>query len=330
MMKYHFLIASLFIVTGVHAQNPVIHHQFTADPTARVFNDRVYLFPSHDIISPVEPERKWFCMADYHLFTSDNLVDWNDHGVILSQKDVPWGNPDGYSMWAPDCVEKGGKFYFYFPDAKREGRGFAIGVAIADKPEGPYVPEKAAIKGVMGIDPCVLQTPSGENYLIWSGMGLRGARLSDDMCSVLGEPVRLDEGLPQGFKEGPFAFEREGKYYLTYPWVQDSTETLAYAVSDQPLGPYVFKGLIMNESPVGCWTNHHSLVKFKNSWYLFYHHNDYSPDFDKNRSVRIDKVVFNADGTIQQVVPTLRGVGMTPSDSEIELDRYSSIYPVGT
>ena len=117
---------------GARAQNPIITNQFTADPTARVFNGRLYLFPSHDIISPVEPKKKWFSMADYHMFSSTDLTEWTDHGVILSQEQVPWGKPDGYSMWAPDCVEKDGKYYFFFPDAPKEGRGFNIGVAIAN------------------------------------------------------------------------------------------------------------------------------------------------------------------------------------------------------
>ncbi len=325
-----FLLGLLLGVPGASAQNPVIRNQFSADPTARVFGDRVYLFPSHDIISPVEPERRWFSMADYHVFSSADLTDWTDHGVIVSQEDVPWGKPDAYSMWAPDCVEKNGKYYFYFPDAVKEGFGFAVGVAVADRPEGPYTPEKHPIEGVYGIDPVVLQCSDGSACLIWAGMGLRGARLSDDMLSLEGEPVRLDEGLPEGFKEGPFAFEKDGRYYLTYPWVRDKTETLAYAMSDSPLGPYTFKGLIMEQSPVSCWTNHHSLVEFKGQWYLFYHHNDYSPDFDKNRSVRIDKITFNEDGTILPVTPTLRGVGNTPATSLIQVDRYSQLYPVGT
>jgi hypothetical protein len=137
--------------------------------------------------------------------------------------------------------------------------------------------------------------------------------------------VRLDRSLPEGFKEGPFVFKRDGKYYLTYPWVRENTETLAYAMSDSPLGPFEYKGLIMKESPAGCWTNHHSLVEYKGQWYLFYHHNDYSPDFDKNRSARIDRVYFNKDGTIQEVIPTLRGVGPVKASSKVEIDRYSGI-----
>src|SRR5574344_1891642 len=86
------------------AQNPIISDQFTADPTARVFNGRIYLYPSHDIKAPKGQRQDWFCMADYHVFSSDNLVDWKDHGVILSQTDVPWGKPDGYSMWPVSSV----------------------------------------------------------------------------------------------------------------------------------------------------------------------------------------------------------------------------------
>ena len=103
-------VAALCLASAAFAQNPVIRDQFTADPTARVFEGKVYVYPSHDIISPVEPERKWFSMADYHVFSSEDLIDWQDHGVILSQENVPWGNPEGYSMWAPDCVYKNGKY----------------------------------------------------------------------------------------------------------------------------------------------------------------------------------------------------------------------------
>lgn len=328
------LIASAFAVfclmTAAKAQNPVIRDQFSADPTARVFEGKVYVYPSHDIISPVEPERRWFSMADYHVFSSEDLVNWTDHGVIVSQENVPWGKPDAYSMWAPDCVYKNGKYYFYFPNAPKTGRGFAVGVAVADKPYGPFVPEAEPIKGVSGIDPCVLNASDGNSYIYWSGMGLRGCKLADNMLELDGESVRLDANLPAGFKEGPFIFEREGRFYLSYPWVQDRTETLAYAMSDNPLGPYEFKGIIMAQSPSACWTNHHSLVEYKGEWYLFYHHNDYSPQFDKNRSVRIDKVIFNEDGTIQPVSPTLRGVGITPAKSLIQIDRYSFLSGGGT
>ena len=334
--------AALLVGVGLFAQNPIIKGQYSADPTARVFNGKVYLVPSHDIISPVEPERKWFCMEDYHVFSSEDLVNWTDHGVILNQKDVPWGNPEGYSMWAPDCVEKDGKYYFYFPNASK-GRGFAVGVAIADRPEGPYIPEPNPIEGINGIDPCVLQASDGNAYIFW-GNG-RCAKLDPSMTKLADdnpkttmkwgnremEMVGVDclRGLPSRQAEGPFAFEYNGNFYLTYPYVKENTEVLAYAMSKEPMGPYEYKGIIMERSQNECWTNHHSIVNFKGQWYLFYHHNDYSPNFDKNRSVRVDKISFLPDGTIEQVTPTLRGVGETKATDHIQMDRYSAIYHYG-
>lgn len=326
--KLFALLAGLGFVVGIQAQNPIITGQFTADPTARVFEGKLYLYPSHDIPSPIERLKEWFCMADYHVFSSENLVDWTDHGMILSQENVPWVDSESYSMWAPDCVYKDGKYYFYFPASPKGKKGFNVGVAIADKPYGPFKPLPEPIKGVGGIDPCVLLDTDGQAYLYWSGRGLNVAKLKDNMTELASEPVLVAD-VEDGFKEGPFAFKRNGKYYLTYPWVKDKTECLAYAMSDNPMGPFEYKGIIMEQSPTGCWTNHHSLVEYKGQWYLFYHHNDYSPEFDKNRSVRVDSLTFNPDGTIQLVTPTLRGVGITDAGKAIQLDRYSAISQEG-
>ena len=342
------LLSLLAVATlSVSAQNPIVRNQFTADPTARVFNGRVYLYPSHDIPAPSSVSKiaghqasEWFCMADYHVFSSDNLTDWQDHGVIVSQEQVPWGKPDAYSMWAPDCVEKDGKYYFYFPNAPKSGRGFAIGVATADSPTGPFRIAAEPIRGVMGIDPCVLVDTDGTAYLYWSGMGIRGARLKDNMTELDGELETVTfpqggtmqvggqqmQGLPDGFKEGPFAFRRGDWYYLTFPWVrkEKGTETLAYAMSRSPLGPWDFKGVFMAEHADSCWTNHHSFVEYQGQWYLFYHHNDYSPLADKRRSACVERVTFRKDGTIQEVKPTLRGVGTTKATARMEVDRYSA------
>ena len=322
-------LLTLLTITSVAvgAQNPIIRDQYTADPTARVFNGRMYLYPSHDIVSPVEPEKKWFSMEDYHVFSSDNLTDWTDHGVIVTQNKVPWVQRDSYAMWAPDCVEKDGRYYFYFPAAPRgkERKGFGVGVAVAQHPEGPFMPMWRPIEGLHGIDPCVLIDPKdGKAYIYWAGMGMWMARLKDNMMELDSEPQQVQK-LPEGFKEGPFVFSHGGKYYYTFPWVRDSTETLAYAMGDSPMGPFEFKGVIMDESPVACWTNHHSTVEYCGQWYLFYHHNDYSPNFDKLRSARCDRLYFNADGTIQKVTPTLRGVGVSQARSRLQIDRYSRI-----
>ena len=320
------------------AQNPVIRDQFSADPTARVFNGKVYLYPSHDIFPPAGQRQDWFCMEDYHVFSSENLTNWQDHGVIVTQNKVPWVRPDSYSMWAPDCIEHNGKYYFYFPSSPKNGGGFGVGVAVADRPEGPFIPEAEPIKGIFGIDPCVLQASDGNAYIFW-GNG-RCAKLKPNMKELADDNPREKvkfgnrevemigvhclKDLPNRQAEGPFAFEYNGNYYLTYPYVREKTEVLGYAMSKNPMGPYEYKGLIMQEHENGCWTNHHSIVNFKGQWYLFYHHNDFSPRDDKRRSVCIEKLFFNADGTIQEVKPTMRGVGINNATEKIEVDRYST------
>ncbi len=334
--KSHWLLPSIFMCfsfIGI-AQNPIIRNQYSADPSARVFGDRVYVYPSHDILATEGKGRKdWFCMEDYHVFSSDNLVDWTDHGMIVQQNKVPWVRPDSYSMWAPDCIERNGKYYFYFPSTPNEtiatGRGFAIGVAVADKPTGPFIPQINPIKDVKGIDPNVFIDKDGQAYLYWSGGNIFGAKLKENMLELDSEVKTLGELPSKGLKEGPYLFERNGIYYMTYPHVEDKIERLEYAISDNPLGPFKVMGAIMDESPTGCWTNHHSIIEFKNQWYLFYHHNDYSPTFDKARSVRADVLTFNADGTIKKVIPTLRGIGVSSATKEIQIDRYSNISEKG-
>lgn len=322
--------ASLLAGTAAFATNPLIMDQFTADPTARVFDGRIYVYPSHDIKAPPEYKGKpdWFVMEDYHVFSSDNLTDWKDHGVIVTQTGVDWVKPDAYAMWAPECVYKDGKYYFYFPAIAKEG-GFRIGVAVADKPDGPFKPLPAPIDGVKGIDPSVLIDKDGSAYLFYSAQKIFVAKLKPNMLEIEGEPQVIDNLPTKGLLEGPFAFERNGVYYLTYPHVANKIERLEYATSDSPMGPFRQAGVILDESESGCWTVHHSIVDYKGQWYLFYHDRDLSPDFDKNRSIRADKLFFNDDATIRKVIPTLRGVGLVNADSEIQIDRYSAISPTG-
>lgn len=317
------------------AQNPIIRDQYSADPSARVFGDRVYVYPSHDILAPEGVVRKdWFCMEDYHVFSSENLTDWTDHGMIVQQNKVSWVLPNSYSMWAPDCIERNGKYYFYFPSTPKDtlgiGKGFTIGVAVADTPSGPFLSQPNPIKGVRGIDPNVFIDKDGQAYLYWSSRDIFGAKLKENMLELDSEVKTLTHLPSKGLKEGPYVFERNGIYYMTYPHVENKIERLEYAISDNPLGPFKVMGVIMDESPTGCWTNHHSIIEFKKQWYLFYHHNDYSPIFDKARSIRADSLSFNADGTIKKVIPTLRGIGVTNVTKEIQIDRYSKISEKGT
>jgi hypothetical protein len=330
-IKSLILLAGLVLLsTNANSQNPIIHDQFTADPTARIFNGKVYLYPSHDIPAPESfPRKDWFCMEDYHVFSSSNLTDWTDHGVIVSQDKVAWVNPTSFSMWAPDCVERNGKYYFYFPANIKTGKGFGIGVAIADKPEGPYVPQPEPITNVRGIDPCVFIDKDGQAYIYYSLNRIFAARLKDNMTELASEPVVLGDLPTKGLVEGPFLFERNGKYYLTYPHVENKIERLEYAIGDNPLGPFKVTGVIMDETPMGTWTNHHSLVQYNGQWYLFYHQSAYSPKFDKNRSVCIDSLLFDENGTIRKVIPTNRGVGITNALGKVEIDRFSYKSPTG-
>ncbi|MBN2012863.1 family 43 glycosylhydrolase [candidate division KSB1 bacterium] len=334
-MRYHGVLAFIFatlafiLANNTSAQNPIINDQFTADPSARVFDGKVYVYPSHDILANEKRGRiGWFCMEDYHVFSSLNLADWTDHGVIVRQNKVEWVDSTSYSMWAPDCIYQNGKYYFYFPARRKNAemrRGFTIGVAVSETPYGPFIPQATPIENVHGIDPNPFIDKDGQAYLYWSARNIYVAKLKDNMLELDSEPMIIPNLPEEGLKEGPYVFERNGIYYLTYPHVQDSTERLEYAIGDHPMGPFQVTGVIMDELPSGCWTNHQSVIEFNDQWYLFYHDNDLSPRFDKNRSIRIDSLFFNNDGTIKKVTPTLRGVGLTDASQKIQIDRYSYI-----
>ena len=319
------IVTVFFLNYFALAQNPLILDQYTADPTARVFNGKIYVYPSHDIKCTEDKGKPgWFCMEDYHVFSSENLTEWKDHGEILNQKDISWADSEAYSMWAPDCIEKDGKYYFYFPTKPEKEEGFTVGVAISNNPDGPFIPQQNPIAGVNGIDPNVFIDTDGEAYLYWSGRKIYVAKLNANMTALASTPQVIANLPEEGHLEGPFMFKQNGKYYLTYPHVANKTERLEYAMGDSPEGPFTVTGVIMDESPTGCWTNHHSILKYKEQWYLFYHHNDLSPEFDKNRSIRADSLAFNADGTIKKVIPTLRGVGVNSASDTLQIDRFSS------
>ena len=311
------------------ADNPLIMDQFTADPTGRLFDGKIYLYPSHDMNNAHEARNGagWFAMEDYHVFSSSNLIDWKDHGVIINQKDVPWVNGAANAMWAPDCVTKNGKYYFYFPASNR------IGVAIADHPEGPFKVEAKPITG--GIDPCCFLDKDGTAYLVWAQNALFIHKLKPNMTEL--DPdvqtLRVPNLPTQGLVEGPFMFERKGIYYLTYPHAVKTagfeSEQLEYATGTTPLGPFTVKGVIMDQTANHCWTNHHSLVEYQGQWILFYHDKQLSPSFDKDRSVQADYITFNDDGTINKVVPTFRGVGTRDAKARIQIDRYSAMSKEG-
>ncbi|MFY0598634.1 MAG: family 43 glycosylhydrolase [Cyclobacteriaceae bacterium] len=322
-----FTLALLFTFFSfcASAQNPIITDRFTADPTARVYNDTLFVFPSSDTTCIQAKGNNGFCMHSYHVYSTVDLTNWTDHGEIINHNNVPWVKPNSYGMWAPDCIKKGDKYYYYFPAVPEDGSSFRrIGVATADRPTGPYTPEESYIEGIEGIDPNVFTDDDGKSYLYYGGgENLYGVELNDDMVSIKGKPIII-QGLPAKYKEGSFVFKRNGIYYFTFPHAPSGSEEISYAIGDSPLEPFTYKAKVLERWKDGCWTNHHSFVEYKDQWYLFYHHFDISND-KHLRSVCVDRVYFDEEGNIPEIKATLRGIGYVSSDEIIQVDRYSKL-----
>ena len=236
---------------------PIISSIYTADPSGRVGDDgRMYLYCSHDCY-PRGKNSLHDGIDEYHVFSSSDLVEWRDEGEILRSDDVEGGLHTGSFMWAPDCVYKNGKYYFYFPHPDREpwGENFQTWVAVSNSPAKDFK-VLGYIKGVGGdgmIDPCVLIDDDGRNYLYYGGCGMpKGVELEDDMMTVKGEIHDL-EGL-YDYHEGPWVFKRSGIYYMTYPDNFYGVNRMAYAISENPLGPWTYKGFYL--APTGSLTSH--------------------------------------------------------------------------
>jgi len=304
---------------------------YTADPSAHVFNGKIYIYPSHDIESgiPENDNGDHFDMRDYHVFSMDSIDgEVTDHGVALDVKDIPWS---GRQLWAPDVACKDGKYYLYFP-LKDKNDIFRIGVAVSEKPEGPFIPESNPIKGSFTIDPAVLEDNTTDFYIyfggLWGGqlqryrnnkaienpsepaddepaLYARVAKLSDDMLEFAEEPrdvVILDEnGEPlkagdydRRYFEGPWMHKYNDKYYFSYS--TGNTHRLCYAIGDNPYGPFTYAGVIL--TPVVGWTTHHSICEFEGKWYLFHHDSVPSGGRTWLRSIKVIELEFNEDGTI--------------------------------
>ncbi|MGB4415857.1 MAG: family 43 glycosylhydrolase [Paludibacter sp.] len=298
----------LIIIFGLHvaqAENPFVRHMYTADPSAHVWADgRLYVYPSHD----VDPPRGCDLMDQYHVFSTNDMKTWVDHGEILRASQVSWGRKEGGFMWAPDCVYKDGKYYFYYPHPSEShwNDSWKIGVAVSNKPAEGFV-DCGYIDGMGGefmIDPCVFIDDDGRAYMYYGGGSrddrCKGGELNDDMVS-LKTPMQTMEGL-KDFHEATWVFKRNGTYYLTYSDNTQPYNCMRYATSDKPLGPWMYRGVYLES--VGCETTHGSVVEYKGQWYQFYHNNDISGKGNL-RSICFDKLYFNKDGSIKVVKQTL-------------------------
>jgi len=300
-------------ITGCFAQNPFVTSIYTADPSAHVWADgRLYIYPSRDI----DPPKGCDLMDRYHAYSTVDMVNWRDEGEILNSSQVSWGRKEGGFMWAPDCAYKNGTYYFYFPhpSGTEWNRTWKIGVATSDKPTSDFKSVgyfKRLSENAM-IDPAVFTDADGQAYMYYGGGGVcQGGKLKVNMVEMDGDMKNM-EGLSD-FHEATWVFKRNGIYYLTYADNNPKVNQLRYATSSNPLGPWKYGGVYLK--PTGCGTSHGSVVEYKGKWFAFYHNQSVSGRGNL-RSVCVDLLNFNTDGTIQEVVQTTTGVpsvGLAPS-----------------
>ena len=328
--QYHLLLAiSLLASILVKAQdrrsNPIISHMFTADPSAHVWEDgRLYVYPSAD----QAPPRGYRKMDGYHVFSTDDMITWKDHGEILHSDQVTWGRKKGGFMWAPDCAYKDGVYYYYFPHPstdKNFSKSWKIGVATSTKPASDFRVQ-GYIEGIKSlIDPCVFIDDDGQEYFYHGGPDdAYGGKLKDNMMEIDGN-LQLIEGL-EGFREGLYIFKRDDIYYAIYPDDFPKYNKMRYAMSDSPLGPFKNNEVFIGSTDV--ITMHGSVVQFKDQWYVFYHNGNLSGGVATNRSVCFDPIYFNEDGTIQMVKQTL-GVQLPTFHNDINFNEMFGTLPIG-
>lgn len=276
--------------TTMPTTNPILP-DFHADPSARVFNGKLYIYPSHD----APGARNWKSMVDWHVFSTEDMVRWTDHGVAFSLKDITWAKEEA---WAPDCIQRNGKYYFYFP------AGSQVGVAVSDSPTGPFKDalgeplvkrDEAGIRWM--IDPNVFIDDDGQAYLYVGGARKLGVvKLKQDMITRDG-PVQLLD-MPK-FYEGVWVHKRNGTYYASYPTRPEAANSQAnlmvYSMAKSPLGPFEYKGELLDNHSHNV---HGSITEFKGQSYLFYHVQGPS---NWERRVCVAPLFYNDDGTLKPV-----------------------------
>lgn len=286
--------------------NPIIRHKYTTDPTALVHDATVYLYTGHDE-APVGVEK--YVMNDWLCFSSKDMVSWTEHPVPLRASDFTWAIGGAY---APKVIERDGRFYFYAPITHASIPGRAIGVAVADNPAGPFRDAKgsALITGEMtnaaeefvNIDPTVLVADDGQAHLFWGKSQCFYARLKTNMIELDSEITTVE--FP-GFAEGSHLHKRNSWYYFSYGYQRP--EKVAYAMSRSLAGPWEFKG-ILNELAGNCETNRPAIIDFKGKSYFFYHNGGLPDGGSHRRSVCVDYLYYNSDGTMKRVKMTSEGV----------------------
>jgi beta-xylosidase len=292
------------------ADNPFVQTIYTADPAPMVYNGRVYVFTTHD-----EDGATWFDMHDWHVFSTNDMANWQDHGVVLSLDDFSWAD---LNAWAGQAVERNGKFYFYVP-MRLNGAQMGIGVGVSDSITGPYTDARGSPLVADGeIDPTVFIDDDDQAYLFWGNPNLWYAKLNDDMISFaedpqqieltvqgFGPPEREDSDRPTAYEEGPWLYKRDGTYYMVYA-ANCCSEDIRYATAPSVTGPWTYGGIVM-ETEGGSFTNHPGVVDYEGNSYFFYHNGALPGGGGFTRSVAVEDFTYGSDGSIPQIRMTDAG-----------------------
>ncbi|MCD7901298.1 MAG: glycoside hydrolase family 43 protein [Bacteroides sp.] len=294
-----------FVANG----NPIITYKYTADPAVLVYDDKVYLYAGHD---ECPPPHQHYLLNEWCVFSSSDLKTWTEHPVPLKAKDFAWAKGEA---WASQVIEKGGKFYWYVTVEHGTIPGKSIGVAVADSPLGPFKDARgsALITNDMtteytriswdDIDPSVYIDEDGQVYLFWGNTQCYYARLKENMIE-LDSPI-MPVQLPR-FTEAPWIHKQGEWYYLSY--ASEFPEKICYAMSKNINGPWEYKG-ILNEIAGNSNTNHQAIIEFKGDWYFIYHNGSINTEGGSfRRSVCIDRLYYNPDGTMKRVIMTSEGI----------------------
>lgn len=327
-LKDIFLTNIACIITSlIIAQNPIIQTHYSPDPAPMVYNGTVYVYTGDDI-----PGYDFYYMTKWRVYSSSDMVNWTDYGTPISLESFSWARD---RAWAAQCIERNGKFYWYIC-AQTTQNNMAVGVAVSDKPTGPF--KDALGKPLIttgtwsNIDPTVYIDDDGQAYLYWGNGGLYYVKLNKDMISFSGEIVQVPQtletfggvGRPKNsnnarynieatqnkdiYVEGPWFYKRNGRYYQMFAGMGKGAESLSYSMSDSATGPWKYQGKIMSEQPTNSFTNHGGIIDFKGRSYLFYHTGLLPGGGSYGRSTAIEEFKYNEDGTIPIVTMTKTGV----------------------
>lgn len=319
--RKYFLLSAFMCVMALNAQNPIVQTFFTADPAPMVHDGTVYLYTSHDEDETVD---NFFTMHDWRCYSSKDMVNWTDHGVVASLKNFTWMDKKN-GAWAPQCIERNGQFYLYVPI-----HGEGIAVLVSDSPTGPFNDPigKRLVESNhiwQDIDPTVAIDDDGQAWLYWGNPQLWYVKLNEDMISydrtighngvVTVEMTAEAFGSKEGrdgkkgttYTEGPWFYKRNDSYYMVYA-AEGIPEYISYSTAPSAEGPWSYRGIIMERAPKLAFTNHAGIIDFGGNSYIFYHDQDLSKGQGFKRSVSVEQFRYNDDGSIPLITPTKEGV----------------------